>query len=99
MIVRPKAGDIWEVARPGKRKIVKEVGTVRMVWMQREDGTHVRRPYAAWSRLNKGRYSGIRVKFLLKYGRRVSTKEERDAHLNAMIDRRKAAKKALEQLL
>jgi len=94
MILRPKIGDIWEVALPGKRKIVKEVGSVRMVWLERKDRTYVRRPYVSWFRLSKGRYSGIRVKWLLRYGRLISTKAEREAHFSALIERRRAEKKA-----
>lgn len=89
-MIIPRKGDIWEFQIPGKRKKRKEIGTIHRTWFQRPDGTYGRRPYINWYRLPKGRYSGIRPKTLLKCGRRISTKVERDAQFAAMIARRKA---------
>lgn len=93
---RPRPGDIWELKIPGKRKVTKEVGRVEMTQMSRKDGSLVRRPYVNWARLPKGRYSGIRVKWLLKHGRLVSTRAERDAEFEELIRRRKAERAARE---
>lgn len=86
---QPQAGDIWEFRLPGKRKRVKEVGSVGQVWGKRVDGTEGHYPYVYWQREPKGRYSGLSVRLLLLHGRRVSTKAERDAHLNAQIEKAK----------
>ena len=82
-VVIPKVGDQWEVRLPRKRKVVKEVGRIYMAWMRRADGSSVHRPYIAWDRLPKGRHTGIRVRHLLMYGKRLSTKKERDAKFQA----------------
>lgn len=96
-MIIPHVGDIWEIKLPGKPKKQKEIGTIGMVWVQRENGTEVRRPYVHWDRLPKGRYSGIRVKWLLKYGKRISTKAERDAHFRSLIAKAKARREALSK--
>jgi hypothetical protein len=86
MCYRPKQGDEWEVKLPGKRKIVKIVGSVHRCWVQYWVGTisqQKRRPYVMWQRAPKGRYSGVTVKALIKYGKRLSTKAERDARAEA----------------
>lgn len=97
MITRPRKGDLWEFKLPGKPKRQKEVGRVRRVYVDKFDENNrwagqKRIMYVDWKRLPKGRYSGLRVKVLLKHGKRVSTKAERDAVLDAQIARRRAEK-------
>ena len=86
----PVTGDYWELQLPGKRKRTKEVGRLSKVWGKRTDTTEGFYPYVDWARANKGRYTGISLRLLLKYGRRVSTKAERDAHLQTQIAKAKA---------
>jgi len=86
-LIIPRVGDIWEIKTPGKRKKRKEIGGVRLVLMRKKDGSCVHRPYIDWFRYPKGRYTGIRVKWLLKYGTRISTKAERNTELKARIIR------------
>ena len=86
----PRVGDIWEVIIPAtakrkRKRIVKEIGLIYKTWYERANGTQVKRPYCEWKRLPKGRYSGMRVKWLLKYGTRISTKAERDAAFEARM--------------
>jgi hypothetical protein len=99
--VLPEAGDYWELKLPGKRKRIKEVGRVDTKDFIAERGTYpewkdkvVRLPYIHWARANKGRYTGITVRKLLEFGRRVSTKAERDAHLDSLIAKAKAKRDA-----
>lgn len=66
---RPKPGDIWELCIPGKRKKVKTVGQIYRIRYQGKDGGQPLLPAVHWKRLPKGRYSSIRVKWLLLYGR------------------------------
>ena len=87
-MIIPKVGDQWEVCLPGKRKVLKEVGQIYMRWFEREGGSQVRLPYIEWDRLPKGRYTGIRVRHLLMYGKRLSTKKERDAKFRERFLRR-----------
>jgi hypothetical protein len=78
--LRPKAGDVWEFKRKG-RKVRKEVGSIYLTWFtvgEWPNKTQVKLPYVAWKRMPKGRYSGMRVKRLMKNGTRISTKAERD---------------------
>lgn len=82
--LRPKRGDEWEVRLPGKPRIVKIIGNVRRMYISRHDAVgkwvgNQRIMYVDWYRLPKGRYSGIRVKELIKYGRRLRTRAERQA--------------------
>lgn len=84
MRTRPRVGDIWEFKLPGKPKRQKQVGKVQRVWVSKYDQDQrwigqKRIVYVHWYRLPKGRYSGIRVKTLLKHGLRISTQAERDA--------------------
>jgi hypothetical protein len=95
--VLPQAGDYWEFKLPGKQRRVKEVGYVDTKDFIVERGTYPewkdkveRLPYVFWARANKGRYTGITVRRLLEFGRRVSTKAERDAHLESLIEKAKA---------
>jgi uncharacterized protein YecE (DUF72 family) len=102
---KPKAGDYWEFQLPGKPKRTKEVGSICYKDFLVERGTYPewkdktqRLLYVRWARLNKGRYSGITVRMLMKFGRRISTKAEREAHFQTILanarNRRAAAKKA-----
>lgn len=81
----PRAGDEWEFQLPGKSKKRKIVDYISHEWHQgkwdAEKCRHVqsRHPRVNWRRLNKGRYTSIRVKWLLKNGRRISTEAERKA--------------------
>jgi len=68
---RPKPGDLWEFKLPGKRKQTKVVGRIYSIWYRLKAGRQGRKPTVHWARLPKGRYSSIRVKWLLKYGRLV----------------------------
>jgi hypothetical protein len=90
----PQIGDYWEFKLLGKRKRVKEVGSVADVWGKRADGTQGFYHYVHWARENKGRYTGISLRLLLQHGRRVSTKAERDAHLEAQIEKARAKRAA-----
>jgi hypothetical protein len=79
--IRPKVGDVWTIKRKG-RKITKEVGRIYRTRFRRGSGENETQPllvYVEWARLPKGRYSGIRAKWLMKNGTRISTKAERDA--------------------
>lgn len=69
--LRPRAGDVWEVRVPGKRKKTKTVWFVfsRSYYDARDQ--IVQRPTVAWKRRPRGRYTQMRVKHLLKYGRLV----------------------------
>lgn len=86
---QPRAGDCWEFKLPGKRKRVKEVGSVIQKHGKLADGSTGEFDYVNWHREPKGRYSGLSVYLLRKHGRRVSTKAERDAHLEMLIERAK----------
>jgi hypothetical protein len=73
---KPKLGDEWEVRLPGKRRIVKRIG---LIWPRTPRSGHNRKLYVDWLRLPKGRYTGIWLADLLKYGKRLSTRAERRA--------------------
>lgn len=87
-MIIPRVGDIWEFQIPGKRKKRKRIGAIIRTRVWGPHGTQPLRVYIQWDRLPKGRYSGIRPKTLLKYGRRLSTKAERDADFKARFFRR-----------
>lgn len=87
-MIIPRRGDVWEYQLPGKPKKRKEIGTVYRVWKHYVEGTR-RVPVVWWSRRPKGRHTGIRVRVLLKYGRRISTKAERDATFAERFGREK----------
>jgi len=100
MTFTPKVGDEWEFKLPGKPKRTKRVGKVKRLWVDKYDENHrwagqKRIMYIEWYRLPKGRYSGIRVKLLLKHGKRISTKAERQAAQDARweeMERRRESK-------
>ncbi len=90
----PQVGDEWEFKLPGKPRRVKVVGSVDERHGKRVDGTTGPYPYVSWERLPKGRYTGLSVWLLMQYGRRISTKVERDTHLESLIARAKARREA-----
>jgi hypothetical protein len=95
MTYAPKIGDIWEFRLPGKPKRQKEVGRVHRKWVDKQDANgnwagQRRIMYVGWRRLPKGRYSGIRVKLLMKYGKRISTRAIRQAEQDARWEETKA---------
>jgi hypothetical protein len=99
MTITPKVGDEWEFRLPGKPKRTKEIGKVRRKWVDKFDSNghwHGQRRimYVEWRRLPKGRYSGIRVKLLLKHGKRISTKAERQAAQDARWEEMKKLRQA-----
>lgn len=90
----PQVGDDWEIRVPGKSKKVKTVGSVELRHFSKWNGDslkweHYSKPYVWWERRNKGRYTGLTVETLLKYGKRLSTKAERDAAFEARFAKRK----------
>ena len=90
----PAVGDYWEIKLPGKRRKTKEVGAVEMRFFvvgydENRRPINKQLEYVEWARLPKGRYSGIKVSVLMKYGRRISTKAERDARIKESVERRK----------
>ena len=95
-MIIPRKGDEWEFRLPGKSKRRKVIDYIAFEWHRgkwnQDTCKHeeTRHPRAHWERMNKGRYTSLRVKWLLKHGRRVSTKAERDAHFLAQINRRRA---------
>ena len=105
--VTPQEGDYWSFKLPGKRRRQKEVGRISMRDFVVERGTYPewkdkleRLPYVYWARENKGRYTGITVRRLIEFGRRVSTKAERDAIFNRQLDAalaRRAAERAQQK--
>lgn len=86
--VRPQKGDIWEFKLPGKPRRRKQVGCVSKMLVDKYDRQgnwvkQVRVWYVQWYRLPKGRYTGIRLAKLMEVGKRISTKAERDAEMEA----------------
>lgn len=92
--IKPEPGDYWEFQLPGKRKRIKEVGRISRVWGKKANGKEGYYRYVHWQREPKGRYTGLSELLLLRHGRRVSTKAERDAHLNTLIERAKKKREA-----
>lgn len=94
---RPQIGDEWEVKLPNKtKKIVKIIGrTYRRYGTSTDDRgrTRTRRWWVEWKRLPKGRYSGISVRNLLRHGKLLITKLDRDAQFNGMIERARQKRK------
>lgn len=80
----PNLGDEWELRVPFTKPIVKVVGQIRTTYSNLK-GHQV--PYVAWKRLPKGRYSGVTVEGLVKYGKRLSTKAERDAAIDKRVEK------------
>jgi hypothetical protein len=76
--VKPQVGDEWEVRVPGKRRKVKIIGDIYKRWIGLFPNQK-RVLYAAWRRANKGRYTGISVASLKRFGKRLSTAAERTA--------------------
>ncbi|PSR24728.1 MAG: hypothetical protein C7B46_20920 [Sulfobacillus benefaciens] len=91
-MIIPRRGDIWEYQLPGQRKKRKEIGTITRQRRYLSAHSQPLRVFIAWKRRPKGRYSGIWPKALLRYGRRVSTRAEREAAFAARIAERKAAR-------
>ncbi len=87
-LVRPLVGDEWELKRPGKRKIMKQIGEiyVRRFGEGKDERGRVRaRKWAVrWKRQPKGRCSGCTLRQLMLYGRRISTAAERRARYEAI---------------
>lgn len=98
MRIKPKAGDRWEFKPTGKPKRTKEVGRVDEVWGLRADGEEGYFLYVHWARQNKGRYTGISMRRLMEIGHRVSTKVERDARTEMMIERARAKRQRTNTL-
>lgn len=90
-LVFPRVGDEWEFQLPGKSKKRKIVGSISVEWHQGEWNPDTCRyektkhPRVNWQRRNKGRYTSIRVKWLLKHGQRISTEAERTAKFDARM--------------
>jgi len=101
----PQVGDDWEFKLPHmKAKRVKTVGSISerefiveraTAWPWKNKTAML--PYVSWERQPKGRYTGITVSRLMEFGRRVSTKAERDAHLQSLIAKAKAKREAERQ--
>lgn len=81
--LQPRVGDIWEVRRPGKRRIVKEIGKIYVCDWAPDFASSKQKLWVEWSRLPRGRYSGISYPALLFYGKRLSTKAQRRAEQKA----------------
>lgn len=85
----PRPGDEWEFQMPGKAKKRKIVDRISFEWHRGEwdeetcKWTMKRLPRVCWRRRAKGRHTSLRVKWLLKNGRFLSTEAERDAALEA----------------
>lgn len=70
-MIIPRIGDVWEYKLPNKRKKIKTIHRVSWIWCERKNGSLVRKPFVEWKRLPKGRYTSLRVKSLLKYGKLI----------------------------
>ncbi len=86
----PAIGDEWEFRFPGgpvKRKIVGRLSIFKHSALKDRDRdrTRKRKVYVHWRRLPKGRYTGLYLRTLMILGKRVSTKSERDAAIDARI--------------
>jgi hypothetical protein len=93
-LIQPAVGDDWTFKLPGKRRKTKRVGSVELRWLvvgydKSYNPTNEQILYVSWARAPKGRYSGISVRALLKYGQRISTKAERDARFKETVERRR----------
>lgn len=65
---RPRPRDIWIIKRPGKSKLRKWVDDVELMQVRTPSGIKWRM-YVNWQRANKGRYTGITVRDLLRFGK------------------------------
>ena len=71
-MIRPKVGDTWKFKTPKmKRSKTKTIGRIRFESLS----SGKRRLYVDWERWPKGRYSGVFIRVLLKYGIRISEKK------------------------
>lgn len=91
----PQVGDKWEFRLPDKPKKIKIVGSVHPEGVY---GNGI--PRVSWQRRNKGRYTGLNIDTLHKYGKRLSTKAERDKHFKDQVNanRKRLGKAPLESL-
>lgn len=71
--LRPKIGDVWKIKRKG-RFVTKTVGDISRIYFS--EG--YRLPWIEWERLPKGRYSGIRAKWLMKNGVRIKSASQEE---------------------
>ena len=93
----PQVGDEWEFRLPHmKAKRVKIVGSISEREFIIERATNypwkhktAMLPYINWARQNKGRYTGVTVRRLMEFGRRVSTQAEREAKYAGIAEKRK----------
>lgn len=74
--LRPRVGDLWEFKLPKKQKKRKVVGSIAREQHEGNNGQVVILPRVNWQREPKGRYSSLRVKWLLKCGWLVTRKVE-----------------------
>jgi len=79
--LRPKPRDVWTFKLPNKRRQTKTVGRISRRWSSRwnaEERRFIQRrhPVVSWLRNNKGRYSALRVRFLLLHGERLGRLRE-----------------------
>lgn len=91
VLLVPRVGDEWEFQLPGKSKRRKIVASISHEWHRGKwcfeacRHSETMHPRVNWKRQSKGRYTSLRVKWLLKYGRRLSTEAERNAKINARM--------------
>ena len=71
MLHIPRAGATWEIKIPGKRKVVKVIDYINFEWIYVSRDKDMRWPIAHFKRQPKGRYSSLRIKGLLKYGKLI----------------------------
>lgn len=88
---RPRPLDVWTFKLPGKRRETKTVAHIwmssRLQWRQETlDYKTWRYPVVRWVRANKGRYSGLRVKHLLKYGERIGRLDKMNRYRHSGAD-------------
>ena len=72
----PAIGDRFEVRRPGRRPLTKEIADIYkrfMGWGKRREW------YVSWKRLPKGRYTGIPLEQLRRQGRFIDSAAQRKA--------------------
>jgi hypothetical protein len=74
--MRPKAGDVWEFKLPNKSKKRKTINRVTLSWCASK-GRQYRAMVVWWERLPKGRYTGLRVKKLIKHGQLIRRSQPR----------------------
>ncbi len=84
IMIIPRPGDEWEFKCPGKPRKTKTLDSIRF-WEFMRSGRCVNLITIWFCRRPKGRYTYIRPRVLLKYGRRLSTKAVRDADWQAFL--------------